>query len=207
MAHVDNAVPLSRKRKNPDSVMPSAGPSSVASTSQNTLVPSRYFSGSTITTASTSTLVSDSETNSISQNLYRILSPVRGDPIDITDSSISTEEVDMMSRSSTDASNNSSSLRIDSDGFDMDDIEIDLEAIDLAEQQALEKFAINQTGNQPRTCTQTSNSTSSIMPRPLEQNVIIIEDDSDDDKENLPTQRGRKRRRISKLDDVIDISD
>ena len=213
--------PRKRKRSpSKDGTIPSAAPSSVTDTSQNTLFSSRFFSRNEISLASTPTLVSESMEGSLASHTFvRMLSPVRGDPIDITASSISTDDIESTSHPPVIIRNKSPSLRSISDEFENDYDDIDFEVLDQVEEQARNREqTIAQSYTQDNTPVQTDDSQSVVAypsqtqtrrPSP-EPEIIVLDDDdeNDNDKENNPIQKRRKRRRVSvENNDVIDISD
>lgn len=244
----DDETDLPRKRRVPN---PTPQPlASSSASSSNTLVASRFFAGPSSLTAGTAT-------SSPMPRIARVLSPVRGDPIDITDSS--TEDarlaVALPARSSTAAGKQSaksptlrSKISFEDFEFDDDDAELDadfLAAVAKVEKEALLTHTVAQVvsnaqprphsrpldpeGNKgrrmrtPVTGPSSSSASASVpssssrvrapaatQPKPrVVHDVIAIEDDEEDDKENVPVPKRRVRRRVSVVPDteVIDLSD
>lgn len=188
--------------------------------SSSTLVNSRYFSGSERESPAI-TLVD----SPVMGQMSRVLSPARGDPFDVFDSSM--EEDPDPPKDVSKGKERASTVYEDSD-FDMGEVDASFwDACDKIEREALK--------DAPKSGTNEPQSSSLKSPKPKKkptappnakpqhthihgkttvisvQEVITIDDDDDNNKENVPVQTRRVRRRLSSqasLDsNIINISD
>ncbi|KAL5476545.1 hypothetical protein ACEPAI_3224 [Sanghuangporus weigelae] len=228
---MDDEADLPRKRRIPNpstnELPPPSSTTRVSSSasSTNTLVASHFFGTSSNATSSATAAVIEATT----RRLARVLSPVRGDPIDITDSSMEDPVPSATRPSSTTASSSRPAqdigtgfnnegiarTRISYEEFEFDDDDEELDAAFLDEIAKVEKEALAREGGQTISYSRDSSSvpsgrvgrTKREAERRSNTPVAAPVPRHDDDKENVPVPKRLSFPPPPMPNDVIDISD